>query len=121
MRGDGGQGRLRRRRPPGTDRILDEGRYDHPGPGRFTGGWLTRPDDITPLFENEGFRVRRLLASQGILAWAQPQVADLAQRDPEAYRRLLDVAYRTADDPSVHGMSGHLLVIAERPRDNLPV
>ncbi|MGW2506233.1 class I SAM-dependent methyltransferase [Streptomyces sp. NPDC001588] len=95
-------------------RILDEGRHDDPRPGRFTGGYLTRPDDVTALFEDHGFRVRRLLASQGILAWAQPEVAVLAQRDPDAYRRLLDVAYRTAGDPSIHGMSGHLLVVAER-------
>ncbi|WNM32813.1 class I SAM-dependent methyltransferase [Streptomyces sp. Li-HN-5-11] len=97
-----------------VDRILDEGRYDDPRPGRFTGGYLTRPDDVAALFEHHGFRVRRLLASQGILAWAQPEAAALAQRDPDAYQRLLDVAYRTASDPSIHGMSGHLLVVAER-------
>ncbi|MFT2018490.1 class I SAM-dependent methyltransferase [Streptomyces sp. 796.1] len=97
-----------------ADLILDEGRYHDARPGRFTGGYLTRPDDITPLFEDHGFRVRHRLASQGILAWAQPEVAALAQRDPDAYERLLDVAYRTAGDPSIHGMSGHLLIIAER-------
>ncbi|WP_158070550.1 class I SAM-dependent methyltransferase [Streptomyces luteocolor] len=98
-----------------VDLILDEGRYDDARPGRFTGGYLTRPDHVTSFFEDHGFRVRRLLASQGILSWAQPEVAALAQRDPDAYQRLLDIAYRTADDPSIHGMSGHLLVIAERP------
>lgn len=103
-----------------ADRILGEGRYDDPRPGRFTGGYLTRPDDVRPLFEDHGFRVRHLLASQGILAWAQPEVAALAQRDPDAYQRLLDVTYRTAGDPSIHGMSGHLLVIAERPEPQDP-
>jgi ubiquinone/menaquinone biosynthesis C-methylase UbiE len=98
-----------------VDLILDEGRYDNPQPGRFTGGYLTRPEDVTPLFEEHGFRVRRLLASQGILAWAQSEVAALAQRDPDAHRQLLDVAYATAGDPAIHGMAGHLLVIAERP------
>ncbi|MEV7401873.1 hypothetical protein AB0N93_15950 [Streptomyces sp. NPDC091267] len=98
-----------------VDRILTEGRYDDPRRGRFTGGYLIRPDEVTPLFEEHGFRVRRVLASQGILAWAQPEVAALAERDPDAYQRLLDVAYTTAGDPSVHGMAGHLLVIAERP------
>ncbi|MFD7596289.1 hypothetical protein ACFV6D_25040 [Kitasatospora sp. NPDC059812] len=98
-----------------VDLILDEGRYDDPRPGRFTGGYLTRPDDVAPLFEEHGFRVRRLLVSQGILAWAQSEAAALAHRDPDAYQRLLDVAYRTASDPSIHGMSGHLLVVAERP------
>ncbi|MCM2416275.1 class I SAM-dependent methyltransferase [Streptomyces sp. RKAG290] len=98
-----------------VDRILNEGRYDDPRRGRFTGGYLIRPDEVTPLFDEHGFRVRRVLASQGILAWAQPEVAALAERDPDAYQRLLDVAYATAGDPSVHGMAGHLLVIAERP------
>ncbi|MFJ3759308.1 class I SAM-dependent methyltransferase [Streptomyces sp. NPDC090080] len=99
-----------------VDLILEEGRYDDPRPSRFTGGYLTRADHVAQLFEDHGFRVRRLLASQGILAWAQPEVAALAQRDPDAYQRLLDVAYRTAGEPSIHGMSGHLLVIAERPK-----
>ena len=98
-----------------VDLILDEGRYDDPRPGRFTGGYLTRPENVAKLFEDHGFRVRRLLASQGILSWAQPEVAALEQRDAGAYQRLLDVAYRTAGDPSIHGMSGHLLVVAERP------
>ncbi|MFE6775638.1 class I SAM-dependent methyltransferase [Streptomyces sp. NPDC057702] len=96
-------------------RVLDEGRYDDPRPGRFTGGYLIRPEDVPPLFEEHGFRVRRLLASQGFLARAQPEAAALAQRDPGAYQRLLDLAYATADDPAIHGMAGHLLVIAERP------
>ncbi|WP_171987687.1 class I SAM-dependent methyltransferase [Streptomyces sp. MP131-18] len=97
-----------------ADRILNEGRYDNPRPGRFTGGYLTRPDQVTPFFELHGFRVRRLIASQGVLAWAQTEVAALAQRDPDAYRRLLDLAYTTAGDPSIHGMAGHLLIIAEQ-------
>ncbi|TDC28013.1 class I SAM-dependent methyltransferase [Streptomyces sp. 8K308] len=96
-------------------RILDEGRYDDPRPGRFTGGHLMAPGDVVPFFEGHGFLVRRVLASQSILAWSQARVAALAERDPAAYEKLLDLAYETAGDPSIHGMAGHLLVIAERP------
>lgn len=98
-----------------AERILREGRYNDPRPGRFTGGYLTQPENVVPFFERQGFLVRQVIASQGILAWAQTEVAALAERDPAAYQRLLDLAYTTAGDPSIHGMAGHLLVIAERP------
>lgn len=98
-------------------RILNEGTYEDERPGRFTGGYHMRPDRVAPFFEDHGFRVRRVMASQGFLSWSQSEVAALGQRDPAAYEQLLDLAYATAADPSIHGMATHLLVIGQRPED----
>jgi SAM-dependent methyltransferase len=95
-------------------RLLQDGVYHDDRPGRFTGGYFFRPEDVTPFFERHGFAVRRLMASQGFLGWIQADAAALAERDPEAYERLLDVAYVTAADPSLLGMAGHLLFIGQQ-------
>jgi hypothetical protein len=49
------------------------------------------------------------MASQRFLYLAQEQVAELHERDAEAYASLLDIAYRAATDPSILGISGHIL------------
>src|SRR5439155_25026472 len=95
-------------------RMLTEGRYDDPRPGRFTCGYLVRPEDVVPFFDGHGFTPRRLMASQGFLGWAQPEVVRLAHRDRVAYQRLLDLAYETATDPSILGMAAHLVFIGQR-------
>jgi len=97
-----------------VSRILEDGRHDDERPGRFTGGYLVHPEDVAPFFEAHGFTLRRLMASQGFLGWAQSDVADLAQRDRPAHERLLDLAYATAADPTILGMAAHLLFIGER-------
>ncbi|MGC5165438.1 class I SAM-dependent methyltransferase [Luteimicrobium sp. DT211] len=94
-----------------VSRIVECGAYDDERPGRFTGARLVRPEDVVEFFASHGFTTRRLMASQGVLGWVQGDVAALAERDPDAHRRLLDIAYETADDPSVLGMAGHLLYV----------
>src|SRR5262249_15313212 len=94
--------------------VQEDGVFHDDRPGRFTGGYLFRPEDIAPFFERHGFATSRLMASQGFLGWIQTDVGDLAEREPGAYRRLLDIAYDTAADPSILGMAGHLLYIGER-------
>ena len=54
------------------------------------------------------------MASQSFLNLVQEQVADLRERDDAAYEALLDVAYAAASDPSVAGLSGHLLYAGRR-------
>lgn len=90
-------------------RLLEEGVYRNPEPGRFTEAYLYWPAEVKPFFEAQGFETVRLQASQGILYLLQEQVAELHQRDPAAYRALLDIAAGAAGDPSILGLSGHLL------------
>lgn len=97
-----------------ADTILKEGVYHDTRPGRFSGAYLFQPQEVAPFFERFGFQTRRLMASQGMLATVQTEVATLAQNDPEAYAQLLDIAYENAADSSILGLAAHLLYIAEK-------
>lgn len=90
-------------------RLLSDGVYTNPAEGRFTGAYLFRPEEVRPFFEAHGFTTRRLLASQSVLQLVQEQVAELRERDEAAYDALLDLAWEAASDPSIHGLTGHLL------------
>ena len=97
------------RRLPDVRRALDDGLYRNDEPGRFTEAYLYRPGEVVPFFEGAGFQTLRVMASQSFLYLAQEQVAELHQRDEEAYEALLDIAYSAATDPSILGTAGHIL------------
>lgn len=88
---------------------LDSGVYRNPEPGRFTDAYLFRVDEVAGFFAAAGFTTQRLMASQGILHLVQEQVAELRERDAAAYDALVEVAYASSADPSILGISNHLL------------
>jgi len=90
-------------------RLLADGVYTNDEPGRFTGAYLFKPEAVQRFFEEFGFATRRVLASQSFLNLVQEQVAELRERDEAAYEALLDMAYAAASDPSLFGLTGHLL------------
>ena len=90
-------------------RALQDGVYRNDEPGRFTEAYLHRPAEVAPFFEAGGFQTVRIMASQSFLYLAQQQLADLRERDAEAYEVLLDLAYAAATDPSILGLAGHIL------------
>ncbi len=94
--------------------LLDDGIYHDPRPGRFTDAYLFRPEEIAPFFAGFGFHMTRLMASEGMLATVQTEVAALAEDDPDAHARLLDMAYENAADPAILGLAAHLLYIAQK-------
>ena len=57
-----------------------------------------------------------LLASQGIAAGLEDALAELAGSNPAAYQATLEVVVRTADDPSILGLSSHLLYVGRKAR-----
>lgn len=96
-------------RLPAIRRALEDGIYHNEEAGRFTEAYLHRPEEVVTFFEASGFETRRVMASQSFLYLAQEQVAELHERDAEAYEALLDLAYESATDPSILGISGHIL------------
>jgi ubiquinone/menaquinone biosynthesis C-methylase UbiE len=102
------------RRLPDVHRLLEEGIYRNDEAGRFTEAYLHRPAEVAPFFEASGFQTLRTMASQSFLYLVQDQVADLHERDAEAYQALLDIAYAAAGDPSILGVSGHILYAGQR-------
>lgn len=102
------------RRLPDVRRLLDDGVYRNDEAGRFTEAYLYRPADVVPFFEASGFGTVRAMASQSFLYLVQEQVAELHERDAAAYQALLDIAYAAAADPSILGVSGHILYAGHR-------
>jgi ubiquinone/menaquinone biosynthesis C-methylase UbiE len=97
------------RRLPDVHRLLDEGVYRNQEPGRFTEAYLHRPAEVIPFFEANGFETVRVMATQSFLDLVQEEVAELHERDAEAHQALLEIAYQAATDPSILGISGHIL------------
>ncbi|MEP7105063.1 MAG: methyltransferase domain-containing protein [Chloroflexota bacterium] len=89
--------------------VLEQGTYELAGAPNFTDAYLHRPAEVAPFFESVGFETLRVIASQGILDLVQERLADLRERDEAAYQGLIEIAYAAAGDPSVLGLSGHLL------------
>ena len=95
-------------------RTLDDGVYRNPERGRFTEAYLFRPEDITPYFESRGTATRGGIASQSFLHLVQEQVAELRERDPDAYEGLIQIAWGAAADPSILGISNHVMYVGAK-------
>ena len=95
--------------------VLRDGVYRNPDPGRFTEAYLFRPADIVPFFEAAGFETGRVVGSQSFLQLVQEDVANLRERDPEAYEALIEIAYEAAGDPAILGISNHVLYAGTVP------
>ncbi len=101
-------------RPEFVERVLGQGLFINDVPGRFTGGYGVHPEEVAPFFERQGFAMLALLASEGIIPDMQGQLAELAVSNPDAHQAMLDVVIRTASDPSILGLSNHLLYIGRK-------
>lgn len=95
-------------------RVMDDGVFINDMPGRFTGGYGVRPEAVGPFFEGYGFVTRALLACEGMVPDLQEVLAQMQQDDPVAYQRTLELILSSAADPSILGMSAHLLYIAHK-------
>ena len=100
--------------PAFVDRVLQEGVFLNDVPGRFTGGYGIQPREIVPLFERFGLRACTLLATESIVPDLQGIVAELADTDPATYEATIEMLFRIADDPAIHGIAGHLLYVGQK-------
>jgi hypothetical protein len=108
--------RPRLAQPDFVARVLDDGVFINDLPGRFTGGYGVRPEVVAPFFARHGFTRLALLACEGIATGLEDALAELAGSNPAAYQATLDVVVRTADDPSILGLSNHLLYVGRKSR-----
>ena len=100
--------------PEFVARLLEDGIFINDLPGRFTHGYGARPEEIAPFFEQYGFTMLDLLATEGIVVDMQKSLAELAETNPDAYKAAFKVIVRTARDPSIFGMAMHLLYVGRR-------
>lgn len=93
--------------------FYDEGCFNHQDPGRFTGAYYFNVADIQPFMEKHGFEGVDLIASSSIgtlLTQEQKQY----WIDRGEYDRMTDFLISIANDPSILGVSSHLLYIGRR-------
>ncbi|MBB5236098.1 class I SAM-dependent methyltransferase [Deinococcus budaensis] len=97
------------------DQTLESGLHDPPdaAQGWFTRAYFHRPEELRQELEEAGFSGVRLYAIEGL----GNLVPDFEARwnDPEQRGRLLDAVRRTEEDPSLFGISAHLLAVGSNP------
>jgi ubiquinone/menaquinone biosynthesis C-methylase UbiE len=97
--------------------FLQSGIFDHAEPGRFTGVYCARVDEIKPLFEAVGIQEIKMVASEGITSWLSGAPLDrIRQLDAEAFDQTLSLILSVAEDPSTLGMSIHVLYVGRKVR-----
>jgi S-adenosylmethionine-dependent methyltransferase len=91
-------------------RILDDGIYTFEGRDNppFTDFWSIRPGEVAPMMQKAGFETLALMAQEGLVSMIEEKVNLL---EGEAWEAWVDLNYRCASDPSIHGAAEHLLYI----------
>ncbi len=93
---------------------LTTGQHRNPTgePEWFTTAYFHHPDELAEEAAGAGLRVVELVGLEGMAAW----VPDLEERwgDPEAREAILFSARATESEPSLRGLSAHLLAVATR-------
>lgn len=100
--------------PGFVTQLLEQGVFFNDVPGRFSAGSGMHPSAIAPFFAQYGLSTLALLACEGLASGIEDAVAEIAQRDPQLYQQVLDLLFQTAQDSSIHGMSGHLLYVGRK-------
>lgn len=99
-----------------VDRDLAEGQHRNPtdDPTYWTTAYLHHPDELLAEVEAAGFRDATVVAVEGI-GWIMP---DLPERwaDEADRQHLLDIIARTETEPSLLGVSQHLLAVGWTPK-----
>ena len=93
--------------------ILTSGRLpprDAPGPVFVA--YFAHPAEVVPLCQGAGFAVVTVLGVEGVVSMIEAGVNALSG---DAWELWVDLNYRLATDPSIHGCNEHLLVIAVKP------
>lgn len=96
---------------------LRDGQHRNPErrPSWFTTAYFHRPDQLRDEVAGSGFRVRELLGVEGLAGWLPDTERRLADaRDREALLWTLRTIER---EPSLLGLSAHLLLVGEKGPD----
>ena len=94
-------------------RILEGGIYTFEGRENppFTDFWSVHPSKAADIMEEAGFETQTLLAQEGLVSLIDEKV-NLLQG--EAWEAWVDLNYRCAQDPTIHGAAEHLLYVGRR-------
>ena len=96
-----------------VDRTLTDGQHRSPeGKSFFTTAFFHRPEELRGEVEAAGFSTEALVGIEGI-AWTLGDF-EAAWADPKARAWVLNVARRLEAEPTLLGMSSHLLAVGRK-------
>ena len=100
-----------------VDRDLREGQHRNPNehPAYFTTAFLHRPEELKAEIETVGFDLEGLFGIQGP-AWLLQNLEE-QWADPNCRERLLNIARSLESEPSIIGISTHIMAIARKTED----
>jgi hypothetical protein len=93
---------------------LETGRNDAAFDTGFTEAFFVDPLEIRPMLERSGLEVVKVAGAEGFGCLREDSLKGLRDRDAEAYRVWLDLAYETSTDPSILGANEHIVAIARK-------
>lgn len=97
-----------------AERDLEEGQHRNPGdrPHWFTTAYFHHPNELWGEVSEAGLAVTELVGVEGMAGW----LVQLAERwdNPEDRERILWSARAVEHEPSLAGLSAHLLLVAHR-------
>lgn len=97
-----------------TDAVLaDDGRHPHHDEGFFTVAHFAQPDGVAAEFTDARLTVEGRYGVEGV-AWLMGGVEDWLD-DPERREAVLAACRRIESEPTLLGVSGHLLTVGGRP------
>ena len=93
--------------------FVEKGTFDHQDQGRFTGAYYFHVQDVVPFMEQRGFETVHLIGSSSLKAiLTDDQERYWKERGEE--QDLLHYLIEAAKDPSILGISSHLLYIGTK-------
>lgn len=102
--------------PGFVDALLGRGEYTNPHPGRFTCGYGADPGEVGEAFAAAGLRQIVLASTHGFATGLEKSLDELRTVDPATYEAALTLLVRTASEPSLLGVAGHLLYVGVTSR-----
>jgi ubiquinone/menaquinone biosynthesis C-methylase UbiE len=94
--------------------FMRDGIFNHIDKGRYTGAYFFNIEEINPFMESNGFESLDLIGSTNIGAILNEEQWRYWREKDDEYSKLLNLLIKTAKEPTILGMSSHLLYIGRR-------
>nr|WP_145404921.1 class I SAM-dependent methyltransferase [Paenibacillus xylanexedens] len=93
--------------------FMQKGTFDHQDQGRFTGAYYFHVQDVVPFMEQHGFETVHLIGSSSLKAMLTDE-QELYWKERGEEQELFHYLIEAAKDPSILGISSHLLYIGRK-------
>ena len=101
----------------GIERFISSGSFNHEDQGRFTGAYYFGVEEIRPFMEQYGFESLELIGSTSVGGLLDTKASEYwLEQGEEVYQKFINMMIETATDPSILGVSSHLLYIGRKER-----